>query len=76
MLREMVVRHMMWAREARINLSAVARNEESHRQSTRRIVMAKTRGNLAIQFGRYATRRDLDRKFEDFKRLNFDVENV
>ncbi len=48
--------------------------EDVRRQADRQVVMQRTRGNLSIQFGNYATKNDLQREYEEFKSLDFDAD--
>ena len=50
------------------------RSEEGKREAVRRIVMRRSRGNIRLQRGKYATRKDLDERYERVKALNFDDE--
>ena len=36
--------------------------------------MQRTRGNLPIQFGDYVTKSDLQREYEEFKKIDFDAD--
>ena len=50
------------------------RSEEDKREAVRCIVMRRSRGNIRLQRGKYATRKDLDERYERVKALNFDDE--
>ena len=47
--------------------------EDVRRATDRQVVMQRTRGNLPIQFGNYATKGDLQREYEEFRELDFDA---
>lgn len=48
--------------------------EDVRRQTDRQAVVQRTRGNLSIQFGDYATKSDLQREYEEFKKIDFDAD--
>jgi hypothetical protein len=48
--------------------------EDARRQTDRQVVMQRTRGNLPIQFGDYVTKSDLQREYEEFKKIDFDAD--
>ena len=48
--------------------------EDARRKTDRQVVMQRTRGNLLIQFGDYATKSDLQREYEEFRELDFDAD--
>ena len=52
----------------------VASIQDTRAAAARKIVMERTRGNLPIQFGNYVTEDDLQREYERFRELDFDVD--
>ena len=48
--------------------------EDARRKTDRQVVRQRTRGNLAIQFGDYVTKSDLQREYEEFRGLDFDAD--
>ena len=75
--RKLLVMLKRFIRAIRLALDSpeiTTRSEKDKREAVRRIVMRRSRGNIRLQRGRYATRKDLDERYERVKALNFNDE--